>query len=123
MYLFVISDHIKSVFSGAVADDNSAVYEVFRAHFDQLVEAMNSPHTLIPVLYAKDLISTTEKTRLTTLTQIDDIERATIILNAVQIKMESAAKAALVVRALCEAVNDEPALRLVANRITTELGK
>ena len=36
----------------AVADDNTAVYEVFRAHFDQLVKAMGtSPTALIPVLY------------------------------------------------------------------------
>ena len=109
--------------SGTVADDNSAVYEVFRAHFDQLVEAMTSPRTLIPVLYAKGLISKNDKTRLSTLTHTDDIERATIILNAVQIKMESATKAALVVRALCEAVSDEPPLRLVADRITTALGE
>ena len=32
-----------SPFSAAVADDNTAVYEVFRAHFDLLVWAMTCP--------------------------------------------------------------------------------
>ena len=54
----VISGYIESSpFSAAVADDNTAVYEVFRAHFDQLVQAMTSPTALIPVLYSKRLIS------------------------------------------------------------------
>ena len=35
----MISGYIESSpFSAAVADDNTAVYEVFRAHFDQLVQ-------------------------------------------------------------------------------------
>ena len=61
----MISGYIESSpFSAAVADDNTAVYEVFRAHFDQLVQAMrNSPTALIPVLYSKRLISDTDKTR------------------------------------------------------------
>ena len=61
----MISGYIESSpFSAAVADDNTAVYEVFRAHFDQLVQAMTSPTALIPVLYSKRLISYTDKTRL-----------------------------------------------------------
>ena len=49
----MISGYIESTpFSGAVADDNTAVYEVFREHFDQLVRAMGtSPTALIPVLW------------------------------------------------------------------------
>ena len=99
------------------------MYEVFRAHFDQLVEAMTSPHTLIPVLYAEDLIGTTEKTRLSTLTHTDDIDKATRILNAVEKAMKADPRAARVVRVFCKAVDDQPALRLVANRITAALGE
>ena len=77
----MISGYIESTpFSGAVADDNTAVYEVFREHFDQLVRAMGtSPTALIPVLYSKQLISDTDKTRLTSLTHTDNIDKATQI--------------------------------------------
>ena len=113
-----------SLFSGAVADDNTAVYEVFREHFDQLVRAMGtSPTALIPVLYSKGLISDTDKVRLTSLTHTDDIDKATKLLNAIEIKMKAEPRAARVIRELCEAVNDQPALRHVADRITTALGE
>ena len=121
----MISGYIEStLFSGAVADDNTAVYEVFREHFDQLVRAMGtSPTALIPVLYSKQLISDTDKTRLTTLTHTDSIDKATRLLSAVETTMKAAPRAARVVRELCEAVNDQPALRHVADRITTALGE
>ena len=99
------------------------MYEVFRAHIDQLVEAMTSPQTLINVLYAKGLISTTDRTRLTTLTPTDDIDKATRILYAVEKVMKADPRAARVVRVFCKAVDDQPALRLVANRITAALGE
>ena len=99
------------------------MYEVFRAHFDQLVVAMTSPHTLIPVLYAEKLISTTDKTRLTTLTPTDDIDKATRILNAVEKAMKADPQAARVVRVFCKAVDDQPALSLVAKRLTVALGE
>ena len=113
-----------SLFSGAVADDNTAVYEVFRAHFDQLVMAMGTnPTALIPVLYSKGLISDTDKINLTSLTGVGNIDKATMLLNAIEIKIKAEPRAARVVRELCEAVNDQPALRLVADRITTALGE
>ena len=120
----MISGYIESPLSAAVADDNIAVYEVFRAHFDQLVRAMGtSPTALIPVLYSKRLISDTDKTRLTRLGNTDKIDKATMLLTAVEITMKAAPRAARVVRELCEAVNDQPALRHVADRITTALGE
>ena len=113
-----------SLFSGAVADDNTAVYEAFREHFDQLVRAMGtSPTALIPVLYSKGLISDTDKTRLTSLTHTDNIDIATKILNAVEIEVRAAPIASEVVREFCKAVNDQPALRHVADRITRAVGE
>ena len=104
-----------------VADDNTAVYHVFREHFYQLVEAMGtSPTALIPVLYSKQLISYTDKINLT---GVGDFDKAIKLLNAVETKMKAEPRAARVVRELCEAVNDHPALRLVAVRITTALGE
>ena len=120
----MISGYIESSpFSATVADDNTAVCEVFRAHFDQLVSAMTSPTALIPVLYSKRLISDTDMIRLTTLTHTDNIDKATRLLTAVQTTMKAAPRAARVVKELCEAVNDQPALRHVADRITTALGE
>ena len=113
-----------SLFSGAVADDNTAVYEVFREHFDQLVRAMGtSPTALIPVLYSKRLISDTDKINLTSLTGVGNIDKAIRLLTAVETIMKAEPRAARVVRELCEAVNDQPALRHVADRITTALGE
>ena len=112
-----------SLFSGAVADDNTAVYEVFRSEFNSLVQAMTSPTALIPVLYSKGLISNNDKIEFITLTHTDNIKMATKILNAVEIKITAAPIAASVVREFCEAVNDQPALRHVADRITTALGE
>ena len=113
-----------SLFSGAVADDNTAVYEVFREHFDQLVRAMGtSPTALIPVLYSKGLISDADKINLTSLTGVGNIDKATMLLNVIEIKMKAESRAAQVVGELCEAVNDRPALRHVADRITTALGE
>ena len=92
----VISHYIESSpFSTAVADDNTAVYEVFRAHFDQLVRAMGtSPTALIPVLYSKRLISDTDKINLTTLTGVGNIDKATRLLNAVETTMKAQPRAA-----------------------------
>ena len=112
-----------SLFSGAVADDNTAVYEVFRAEFNSLVQAMTSPTALIPVLYSKGLISNNDKIEFITLTHTDNIKMATKILNAVEINIRASPLAALFVREFCEAVNDQPALRHVADRITTALGE
>ena len=120
----MISGYIESSpFSAAVADDNTAVYEVFRAHFDQLVRAMGtSPTALIPVLYSKRLISDTSRPTSHTHLVLT-IRQATRLLNAVETTMKAAPRAARVVRELCEAVNDQPALRHVADRITTALGE
>ena len=49
--------------------------------------------------------------------------KATRLLNAVETTIKAVPKAAQVIRVLCEAVNDQPALRHVANRITTALGE
>ena len=106
----------------AVADDNSAVYEVFRAHFDQLMRAMSSsPSSLITAFYSKGLISEDDKNILSTTTNTNNMDLATKILNAVEVTVKSVPKAAEVVRTLCEAVNDHPALRYVAGSITKQL--
>ena len=100
------------------------MYEVFRAHSNQLVMAMGtSPTALIPVLYSKRLINCADKTNLTTLTGVGNIDKATRLLTAVETTMKAEPRAARVVRELCEAVNDQPALRHVADRITTALGE
>ena len=57
------------------------------------------------------------------LTHTDNIDKATKLLNAVETTMKAESRAARVVRELCKAVNDEPTLIHVADRITTALGE
>ena len=100
------------------------MYHVFREHFNDLARALStSPTALVPVLYSKELISETDQINLSTLSGVGDFDKAMRLLNAVETKMKDEPRAARVVRELCEAVNDHPALRLVAERITTALGK
>ena len=99
------------------------IYKVFRDHYDQLVAAMTSPTALIPVLYSKYLISPADKTNLTTLTGVGSIDIARKLLDTVEATMKAAPKAAQVLREFYLAVDDQPALRHVANRIRTALGE
>ena len=123
MDCIVLYPDSSSLFCSPVADDNAAVYKVFRAHFDQLVRAVTHPTTLITVLYSKKLISDTVKTELTTLTGVGDMEKATRLMNAVEVTVRAAPKASRVVLALCEAVDGEPALKHVADSIRSALGE
>ena len=105
-----------------MADDNAAVYEVFRVHFDRLVRAVTHPTALITMLYSKKLISDTDKTKIFT-APTDDLDKATRLMNAVEATMRAAPKASQVVFELCEAVTDEPALKHVADSIRSALGE
>ena len=99
------------------------MYEVFRAHFDLLVRAVTQTTALITVLYSKGLISDTVKTELTTLTGVGGMEKATRLMNAVEVTMRAAPRASRVVLDLCEAVDGEPALKHVADSIRSALGE
>ena len=101
------------------------MYEVFREHFDQLVRAIGtSPTALIPVLYSKGLISEDVKDDLSTLTGVSNNDKAIRLLNAVEKTMKAdPSRAVLVVKEFCEAMNDQPALRHIVQRITTALGE
>ena len=114
-----------SLFSGAVADENTAVYEVFREHFDQLVKAMRtSPTALIPVLYSKGLISEYVKDDLSTLSGVSNNDKAIRLLSAVEKTMRAEPSRALqFMKEFCEAMNDQFALNHIVQRITTALGE
>ena len=78
---------------------------------------------LISALYSKRLISEDVKDDLSTLTGVSNNDKAIRLLSAVEKTMKATPNAAKVVRELCEAVYDQPALRHVADRITTALGE
>ena len=99
------------------------MHEVFRAYFNELVQAMISPLALIPAFYSEHLISDTDKTRLRTVTHTDDIEKAIMLLSLVENKIKAAPEAAKVVRVFCKAVSNQPALNYVVEKITAVLGK
>ena len=109
-------------FSSAVADDNTAVLLVFRSHFEQLVNAVTHPVALAGVLYSRKLISVADKNRITTLTGTDDIDRATRLMNAVEVTMRADPRAAQVLMKLCEAIESDPVLEHVTDSIRAALG-
>ena len=104
------------------AADNSAVCAVFHSHFDKLVRGITQPTALIPVIYARQLISEADKNRITTLTGTDDIDRATRLMNTVEVTMKAAPRAERVLRELCGAVDEYPALKCIADSMRTALG-
>lgn len=105
-----------------VADVNAAVYEVFRAHYDQLVRGITSLATMVSILYSKGLISDTVKRNLTTLTGSGDVDKAVKLFDVVETTMKSAPRASRVLLELCSALDNEPALKHVADSIRSELG-
>ena len=64
--------------------------KVWDDHFSQMVTAMVSPTALIPVLYAKRLISSADKTDIGTMHGVGNTERSTKLLNAVQSNITAA---------------------------------
>ena len=119
----MLREYHMSACSNPVADDNAAVYEVFRAHFDQIVKGITGLTSLVSILYSKQLITDTLKTNLTTVTGIGDVDKAIKLINAVEITMMSAPKASLVLLNLCSALDQEPALKCVVDKIRSELGR
>ena len=109
----------------AVADDNTAVHDVFYAHYDKLLMAMDGPTltALIPVLHSKQLISDRVMINITTITGVDDIRKATMLLSTIDNMMKAEFRPARVLREFCEAASDQPALRHVTDSITTALGE
>lgn len=114
--------HVCMFFLSIVADDNAAVYKVFRAHFDQLVMGITSLATMVSILYSKGLISDVVKRNLTTLTGFGDVEKASKLLDEVETTMRSAPRASRVLLDLCSALDNEPALKRVVDSIRSELG-
>ena len=95
---------------------------LFRSHFPELVRGITQPAALVPVLYARQLISEADKNRISTLTGTDDIDRATRLMNAVEVTMKAAPRAECVLRELCGAVNEYPVLKCVADSMRAALG-
>ena len=109
-------------FSPTVADDNNAVYKLFRSHFDQLVSVITQPVILAGLLYARELINRAMNNEIITL-PASDADKAARLMNAVEATMKADPKPARVLRELCEAMEaDDPALKHVADSIRTALG-
>ena len=96
--------------------------EVFHKYFDRLVSAMTSPTAVAAALYSKYLISFTDK-NIPSIQGIGVDEKASRLLNAAQTTIGAAPNATEAVRKFCSAVEDQPAMKHVADRIKAELGK
>ena len=109
-------------FSSAVADDNTAVYGVFRSYFDQLVSGITCPVALAGQLYSRELINQAKNNEIITL-PASDADKAARLMSAVEATMKSDPRAERVLRELCEAVQiDNPILKHVADSIRAALG-
>ena len=107
-----------------VADENAAVYQVFLAHSNDIVEGITSDlSSMISVLYSKQLINYDTHTNLPTATGLGNLDKACRLIKAVETTMRSAPKASRVLLDLCNVLHDNvPALRCVVDKIRSELG-
>ena len=97
------------------------MYEVFHSHFDQLVRGITQPVALLPILFARKLISEKNMSEIT-VTHTSDADTATKLLNAVEATMKADPRPSRMLRELCEAVETDPALKHVADSIRAALG-
>ena len=105
-----------------VADIKTAVYGVFRSHFDQLVSGITQPVTLAGRLYARELINQAMNNEIITL-PAGDANKAARLMSAVEATMKADPEPAQVLRRLCEAMEgDDPTLGHLAIKIRAALG-
>ena len=101
----------------------SAVSEVFREHFDQLVDGVNQQPDIIMMtakLYSKGLISEYVKDDITTTTGVSSSQKSINLVNAIekQIKVEPT-----LIKELCKVMQRWPTLAHVAKSISEALGE
>ena len=101
----------------------TAVSDVFRAHFDQLVDGINQQPDIIMMtveLYSKGLISEHNKNDITTTTGVSSTQKSINLVNEIEnwIKVDPR-----LIKELCEVIQHYPTLTHVAESISKALGK
>ena len=103
--------------------ESTTVSEVFREHFDQLVDGVNQQPDIIMMtakLYSKGLISEYVKDDITTTTGVSSSQKSINLVNAIekQIKVEPT-----LIKELCKVMQQWPTLAHVAKSISKALGE
>ena len=99
------------------------VTDVFRQHYAKLVRAITEPSLLAADLFSANLISESIMTKVTTMTNADNTDRATIIMTELLARFNSDLEPDEVMRQLFEVMGQYPALRCVAMSIREALGE
>ena len=101
----------------------TAVSDVFRAHFDQLVDGINQQPDIIMMtveLYSKGLISEHNKNDITTTTGVSSTQKSINLVNEIENRIKVDPR---LIKELCEVIQHYPTLTHVAESISKALGK
>ena len=101
----------------------AVVTDVFRKHYAKLVRAITEPSLLAADLFSADLISESVMTKVTTMTNAGNTDRATIIMTELLARINSDPKPVEVMKQLFEVMRQYPALQSVAMSIREALGE
>ena len=101
----------------------AVVTDVFRKHYAKLVRGITDPKLLAADLFSADLISESVMTKVTTMTNADNTDRATIIMTEFLARFNSDPKPDEVMRHLLEVMGHYPTLQSVAMSIRETLGE
>ena len=100
------------------------VFDVFRAHFDQLVRGVSQQPDMITVtLYSKGLISEEVKNNITTRTGVGSSQKSIDLVNAIENRIKVDPRPVQLMKELCEVMQQYPTLVCVAESISKALGE
>ena len=100
------------------------VFDVFRAHFDQLVRGVSQQPDMITVtLYSKGLISLEVKNNITTKTGVSSDQKSIELVNAIENRIKVDQSPVQLMKELCEVMQQYPTLACVAKSISKALGE
>ena len=102
------------------------VFDVFRAHFDQLVRGVSQQPDMNMItveLYSKDLISEHVKNDITTITGVSSSQKSIDLVNAIEKRIKVDQRPVQLMKELCEVMQQYPTLACVAESISKALGE
>ena len=106
--------------------EQTVVFDVFRAHFDQLVDGVNQQPDMIMMtveLYSKGLISEYVKNDITTTTGVSSSQKSIDLVNAIEKRIIVDLRPVQLVKELCKVMQQYPNLTHVAESISKALGE
>ena len=96
---------------------------MFRKHYAKLLRGITEPNLLAADLFSANLISESVLTKVNTISNADDTDRATIIMAELLARFNTDPNPEMVMEQLCEVMGHYPTLQSVAMSIKRALGK